>query len=426
MRALHINFSDTQGGASVAAWRTHRALREIGVDSLMAVLDKQSSSEHVYPLLQSRSHQRWSTFQDKAERGLAKALGLRGKAACGRHGGWIPSLTAERINSFEADIVHLHWINHGVISVPELLQIQAPIVWTLHDMWPFSCGYNYLGSFQNDPIGLSQYQQSFFGSLNLRLKRQSIHRKDIRFIAPSQWIASELLESELAPSSNISIIPNGLDVDQFSCHPNKKEQFRNELGLPTGRKLILAGAVGLNADRRKGFDLLLQSLNVIQNSTAFSTKPALVVFGNDESIHKFDFSGIDVFALGKISNEEDLIKLYNGCDCFALPSREDNLPNVILESFACGLPCVGFRVGGVQEMIKHRVNGYLASPFDPEEFANGIIEAMNATGWKPAARQEALLKYSDTNHANQVSELYRSIAATPRNRFPKRQLLKAA
>ena len=65
-----------------------------------------------------------------------------------------------------------------------------------------------------------------------------------------------------------------------------------------------------------------------------------------------------------------MVAAYSCADLFVIPSLEDNLPNTIMESMACGTPCVGFEIGGIPEMIDHRVNGYVANYKDAGDLAN--------------------------------------------------------
>lgn len=372
----------------------------------MFVAKKQSESEHVHSPQHSSFHRYWHPLKNRLEMVLAATMSQSGKNTCGQFAGWLPGLSVQQINQLRPDIVHLHWINYSSISLPEIQKLDAPIVWTMHDLWPISAGYNYLGSIQKGSPEEADYRSSLYGRTNLRLKRNLFASKNIALIAPSRWIASEAVESQLVPPSKIHHIPNGIDLNIFSV--DRRFRNRSRFGIPDGKKVILTGAVGLDRDPRKGFDLLLESLKFLEKSLPEDKQPVIVVFGNRGPIPDLGLR-FPVIPLGNISSEDELATLYNSCDLFALPSREDNLPNVVAESLACGLPCVGFRIGGVPDMIDHRRNGYLAEPFDIQDFAQGIAETLLGEGWSISARKTAEQKFDSISHANRLLELYKCI-----------------
>ena len=81
---------------------------------------------------------------------------------------------------------------------------------------------------------------------------------------------------------------------------------------------------------------------------------------------------LPVYPLGYVTNEQQLVQIYNAADVFVLPSLSENLPNTIMEAMACGVPSVGFNVGGIPEEIDHKKNGYVAAYRDAHDLARGI------------------------------------------------------
>ena len=77
-----------------------------------------------------------------------------------------------------------------------------------------------------------------------------------------------------------------------------------------------------------------------------------------------------------VSNEKELVDIYNAVDLYVTPSLQDNLPNTIVEAMACGIPCIGFNVGGIPQMIDHLHNGYVAEYQSSKDLANGIHWAL--------------------------------------------------
>jgi hypothetical protein len=115
---------------------------------------------------------------------------------------------------------------------------------------------------------------------------------------------------------------------------------------------------------RKGFDLLLDALNKIS-----FTDVTLLVLGKAENIQT---ENLDVRLLGNISDDKKLMEYYSLADAFIIPSREDNLPNVMLESFACGTPVIGFPIGGIKEHVIDYKTGLLAKDISSDALAECI------------------------------------------------------
>ena len=97
----------------------------------------------------------------------------------------------------------------------------------------------------------------------------------------------------------------------------------------------------------------------------------LVIFGKIKSQIE-ELVPVPIFAVGYLSDEKEIACLYNAVDAFVSSSLDENLPNTLMESLACGTPCVGFRTGGIPEMIEHKKNGYVAEYGSAEDLARGI------------------------------------------------------
>jgi glycosyltransferase involved in cell wall biosynthesis len=182
---------------------------------------------------------------------------------------------------------------------------------------------------------------------------------------------------------DISKIPYGLDLEVFM--PSNPERSRKKFNLPLNRKLILFGAVAATSDPRKGFDLLLQSISELNNSNLDAD---LVVFGAGKPSQAPDF-GRPVHYLGEINDESRLASLYSSVDVMVAPSRQDNLPNTVLESLACGTPVAAFEIGGMADMIDHQQNGWLAAPFETKQLASGIKWVLEHPGRRREMSREA-------------------------------------
>ena len=303
----------------------------------------------------------------------------------------------------EADIIHLHWINQGGLSLKNIVQLQAlgkPIVWTMHDMWPFTgiCHHandceQYQSTCHTCPNGADCLARGTFDA-----KRKIWH--DISFVGCSQWISSLAKQSALTTSSQVLSIPNPLDTNIFS--PIPKEKARKKLGLSLDKKYVLFGAVNSTAVG-KGFQYLLEADKNIQGNVHY-----LVVGKNGAKvIEQLGHAGID---LGYISDEHQKALIYSAADVFVTPSLAENLPNMIMEAMACGTPCVGFEIGGIPEMIDHKKNGYVAKYKDAEDLARGIDWVLSAKDdLGITARKKVLATYAEPIVAKQFIELYQTL-----------------
>ena len=165
--------------------------------------------------------------------------------------------------------------------------------------------------------------------------------------------------------AKVTTIPSSLDTNIFKSSKTEKQRSK-----PTGTCKILFGAQNAFSDKRKGFDLLIDSLLHLRKVNP-DLNIRLKVFGNPSQEIKY-FRSIKTESLGVIEAESEMAKLYNWADLFAIPSRADNLPFTAMESLSCGTPVVGFAVGGIPEIIDHKKSGFLAKPFDCTDFADGI------------------------------------------------------
>lgn len=314
----------------------------------------------------------------------------------------------------EADIIHLHWINQGFISMDGLQRIfdsGKPVVWTLHDMWPVT--------------GICHHAESCtkFGSgcslcpLLLRpaaddLSNQVFAKKaamypaaDLTFVGCSEWIAGRARNSSLTAGHRVLSIPNPIDTGIFS--PGDREVARRALGLPAGKKLILFCSAK-TTDPRKGIAILSDALGILGGKRG---DLGLVVIGaGSETLHFGD--GMSVFPLPFENDERRMVEIYRACDLFVTPSMLDNLPNTVMEAMACGTPCVGFDIGGIPEMIDDGVNGYIAKPGSAEDLASKMEAALDPEGYPVLcsnAREKALRCYSSEAVAARMIGIYREL-----------------
>lgn len=375
MKIVLLNTAERTGGAAVAANRLMHALLKSGAEVTMLVRDRKTDDPHVVALNDSSWKKRFNLFRFIWERFIIflcnrlnrKNLFQVSVANTGSDVSNHPSIQ-------EADVIHLHWINQGFLSlndIKKLIQTGKPIVWTLHDLWPVTAICHYPDQC------IRYYKQCHHCMMQVKHpladmakgvfdKKKRIDYSKIHFVGCSEWIVSQAKRSQLAKLSSFCSIPNPIDIDLF--HKMDKTEARKRFGLPIDRPLLLFAAAKVS-DTRKGATYLTEACRLLKIRKATPFDIVLMGDSSDELINQFPCK---VHTLGYISDLPSMVATYSCADLFVIPSLEDNLPNTIMEAMACGTPCVGFTTGGIPEMISHQQNGYLATYKDSTDLANGI------------------------------------------------------
>ncbi|MDD3693772.1 MAG: glycosyltransferase, partial [Oscillospiraceae bacterium] len=341
MKILHVNYYDQRGGAAVAAYRLHSELIRQGVDSQMLVMsgscsDKTITSSNGLNLLLNK-FSRKIAFEllklQKSDNHIPHSLNV------------VSGNILKKIDEIKPDIVHLHWINGEMLSIAQIgtLCSRYPVIWTFHDAWPV-CGAEHHSKIDGNNRFMHGYHKENREVKGLDIDRyiwniKLKHWESKRFnvIAPSHWLASCVTCSKIFKNSNVEVIHNGLDIASFS--PRDTIDARKHLNLPVDRKLIAFGASYLE-DKNKGGELLRSCLDDICQLSDYDC-PELVTIGNGHFTHE----KMKVHNLGHMADEGLLAAFYSSADVFVLASRQDNLPNMIMEAMACGTPCVAFKTG---------------------------------------------------------------------------------
>lgn len=412
MKICFVNTMENSGGAAIAAWRIFEEVHRQHPQSRYLVAQKSSNNQQVLAACPAFNHLA-PRLRQRLERQftLLRSRGHKGVFSSAR----IPASTVVRkINSLNPDIVHLHWINNGLLAIEDLKKINAPLVWTLHDMWPFTGGCHYSAGCNHwlDQCGnCPQLIRNGNNDLSKKIfsrKLKAWKEIDLTVVAPSQWLSNLAATSPLLSRCGIQVIPNGLDVASF--YPRVKERSRQSLNLPQKKRLLLFGAMNATGDNRKGFDLLIESLSKLPD--ALRNQLELVVFGNQDNVME-KYLDFKTHFIGTVNGDEELAKLYSSADLFIAPSREDNLPNTCIESIACGTPVVAFNIGGIPDIIQHKETGYLADAFNTTDMAKGIIWVLGtlkeSNKMQLAARAYAESSYDKENNAHQYIALYQDL-----------------
>ena len=297
----------------------------------------------------------------------------------------------------EADIINLHWVS-GLLDYSSFFKnIKKPVVWTIHDMNPFSGIFHY----SNDESLLSDKHFLKINYEAKRLKEKSLTRfDDLHIVSPSSWLLEESERSGAFGKFNHYCIPNSLDVDFF--RPYDKEFARSVLAIPKDKTVILFISQTVE-NYRKGFDIL----DVVIKNLPLNKNIYCVAVGNTQLC----MNNNSLIYLGTIDNKQLLPLIYSAADLFVLPSRQDNLPNTMLESLACGTPVIAFNVGGMRDFIKDNINGLLINEISATALLQGIVKFIsNKTSFSnEKIREMAVKEFASHIQVQQYVSLYKKI-----------------
>ncbi len=405
MKILHINTTDITGGAGIAAFRLHTALRNKGIESFMLVQYKKSNNEFV---IKNSTIPYINKMRSELDN-FPLRFALKDKNAFFSVA-WLRNNINKKIKEINPDIIHLHWINNGFVQIEELKKINIPIIWSLHDMWPFTGGCHYdneCEKYQSDCKNCPMLSKNSKLSNRIFQKKEKTYKqiKSLHINGLSKWLANCAAESSLFSENRIHNIPNCIDIEKFS--PMLKDEAKQQLAFSKDKKVILFGGIAATKDMRKGYDLLKMALLKMESKS----DKALTVFGSSQKQEQEQID-MEVRYLGHISDQNQIRVIYSAADVIVIPSRQENLSNVVIEALACGTPVVAFDIGGMTDMIVHKKNGYLAKAFDIFDLLNGIEWALyndNIIQVSENARNTVISKFENSNVAKQYIEIYKKI-----------------
>ena len=424
MNILIVNTSEAAGGAAVAASRLTTALINHGEKAKMLVRDKAEDNrpQSLRPSTVQCGNRLFNLRHFLWER-LVIFLHMRLKynriflVDIANSG-----IDITRLREFkEADVIHLHWVNQGMLSlrgIQKILKSGKPVVWTMHDIWPATaichltldcrrfttachhCFYLPGGGSTHD-----------LAARTWRRKERLLRKGNIRFVACSRWLEGEAKASALLKGQSVTSIPNPIDTHTF-C-PGDRQAARQAAGLPQEGLLMLFVCQRVT-NPNKGMSYLVEACQKLAaNHPELVQKLKLIVLGKDgdEVTGQLPFEALP---MGYVSEEQRMVDIYRAANVFILPSLSENLPNTIMEAMACGTPCVGFKVGGIPEEIDHKRNGYVAAYRDSDDLARGIYWTLceaNPQQLSDEAVRKVARNYSPTSVALRYSELYQEAIA---------------
>jgi len=169
--------------------------------------------------------------------------------------------------------------------------------------------------------------------------------------------------------NNVTVIPTGVNQKVFFKH--SKLEARKFLNLPSDEKIILFSSFNPESESYKGGHILSEALQIVRCILSKSHKVSVMIIGGSgERIPWLRQLPFPVHQIGRITDEAKLAQYYSAVDVFAAPYLQDNFPNSVVESLACGTPVVCLNSGGTPEPIFHLKNGFISE--NSEDFAHGL------------------------------------------------------
>lgn len=420
MNILIVNTSELTGGAAVAANRLMKALSKSGIEVSMLVRDRKTDDSRVASVNRS-----WVSIKLNFLRFLWERLIIficncfnrktLFQVSIANAGADISKHPLVRM----ADVIHLHWINQGFLSlsdIKKLVRTGKPIVWTMHDMWPCTaiCHHSF---------GCERFKEECGECLFLRshthkdlsnlvfYKKRFLAGSKIQLVAVSAWLKKQAQASALTKMLPVEVIPNVIDTSLFV--PSDKAEARKSLSLPLDKKIILMGAARIN-DPIKGFEYLVKALSILKERKG-EEDYFLVLFGGIKGDDSF-LSEIPIpyVWMGSLSDPSMIAKLYAAADVTVVASLYETFGQIIIEGMACGCPAVSFDNSGQTDIINHLENGYLAKYKDTDDLAKGIkwvIDNRESLRLDEACIRKAHDCYQESVVARRYIDLYRSLTS---------------
>ena len=366
LKILHVNYSDLNGGAAIAVQRIIEAQKLAGLSPALFVADKNSIDDQVIGPSSTFEEIKWK-LQVSINRKFVKLE--RKKKYDSNSYNLIPNNVVKKINKLDFDIVNLHWIGNNLIPINDIKKINKPLVWTLHDMWPYTGSEHYTPnkryidgySKYNKPDDLKGFDIERY-CWNLKKKH---YPKNLKIVVTSDWQLKSAKNSHLL--GNFSINKIELPIDYNFWKQINKDYSRKELNLPLNKKIVLIGSEKIDS-KRKGYFLIKDIIEKLDIENL-----SFVFFGNIKEQNKLKNSEFEINYIKSVNpNSYDLKLIYSAADLFIAPSLQESFGQTILEASCCNTPSVCFANNGISEVINHRYNGYIAKENDIDDFAKGI------------------------------------------------------
>ena len=429
LKVLLLCTADLGGGAAESARRQLEALCQAGVDARMLVLKKQLNDPRITSVASNLGRRWWGKFSFLAERleiylrnGRSRRQLFRFSSA--RFG--FDLTTHPWVQ--DADVLHLHWINQGFLSLSSLrrlAQLGKPIFVTLHDLWMGTGGCHLPLEFSSlgaqlcsryalgcglCPLLASHTEQDF--SKSLLKKKSFLSQAPFRYIAVSTIEAQLFRQGQLmkgAPSP--LVLPNPIDSDLFS--PASGEREEPPAWYQAGRYYLTLVAARLD-EEVKGPELLKQIARHLQaNYPTLAEKTTLVLVGGMRDVEAFADLALPYVTLGTIRDPQAMAKIYRHSSLLLSTSLFETFGQTLVEALSVGTPVISFRCGGPEDIIRDRENGRLISPFDTKAYAEAIVSILerdpirDSSAYSPKVCRESTRPFTARAVAEALIQHYR-------------------
>ncbi len=411
IKPLILSTADGGGGAARAALRLHQSLLSIGVDSQMLVQSGNSAFKNIIGPLNT-GERISASLRPYLDNMLLRFYRKRSRTT------WSVSLfhtkLYEKIKRLKPDVVHMHWINGGFISIKDIGSLRGPVFWTLHDMWPITGGCHYTADCRRyheqcgtcPQLGSSRIHD--LSRWQWKWKQKAWGKVNLRIIASSRWMKECVHKSSLLVDKPITVIPNPIDTDLF--RPIDMKIARTILNLPRDKRLVLFSAFRANHENRKGGYLLADAFNILFEDYRVKDTE-LVVLGAEAPLESGQ-PPAPTHYFGYFHDDISQVLLYSAVDLTVAPSIQENLSMAVMESLSCGTCCVAFNIGGMPDMIEHLSTGYLAEAVQADELDRGMAKLLGDDTLRDElstnARNSSIQRFSMDTVAKRVVREYQN------------------
>lgn len=419
MKVLHINTFD-YGGAANACIRLHQEMLKQGIDSNILFLEnKKRKVEKAFTykyLLSFRERVKYASFNFVNNNKIFKRFTISKEnylqnrpEAVSIFNSPFSTKNIERQPIYkQADIVNLHWVAQFIDYPTFFKKNTKPLVWTLHDMNPFTAGCHssfhcskYIKGCEKCPQ-LSSSLKNNYAKRFFSIKNRAFENLNITVVSPSKWLMNESLKSRILGRQNHVNIFNGVDDDVFKIISKKDAKAHFDISSELPVILFVSDNI---KDKLKGFHILIEALRKIKDLHFI-----LAIVGHKQKIVGLP-SNIKIKKLGYLVSEKEMALAYNASDAYITPSLQDNLPNTLLESVLCGTPVIGFNIGGIPEIIENNLNGFLCFDTTSESLEKTLRKFLSKPLYfdRHKIKNHALTKFSGNMQAKKYIELYCSL-----------------
>ena len=405
LKVLHVNYSDINGGAAIGVKRLHKSLVKKGIKSSLLVADKSSREELIFGPTSTFEIIKFLLLRSLSR--VIKRLFIKTTNPETFSFNFIKTNILKKINNFDCDIVNLHWIGNEMISIDQINKINKPLDWTFWDMCPF-CGAEHYTNNKRYEEGYNKNNKDCKGIDIARMvwnKKKKLS-SSIEIICPSQWMYECVKKSSLYKENSVYKIPFNLDSEFWSS--SEKEFSKKNLDIPNDKKIILFGS-STSANKRKGFDIIINLLNDFKNKEDIF----LVVFGlKPKNLEKLQ---VKYKYLGEVKDEYTLKNLYSASDLLLMPSLLEAFGQISSEAASCGLPSLIFEKTGMTDFIEHKFNGYVAKHKNEKDLLHGLnwcLENENLNKISSNSRNKIVGYCDDETVAKKYIDIYKKKLST--------------